>query len=402
MSLNVVSSPSILVPLPIPSGFSAQDATFLGQAFQLNASEIVEANLAPSLSTNPATQQFASWMASNHSAAAASLGLIAAQLGLTLPGTFTPDQQAEFAQLQGQSGAGFDTLYSIDEVKDHQQTLTLFQQEAANGQNAAVKSYAEQLIPTLQGHLNGAAILATAATGTPLPLMNVAPPPTVPGSGPPLGTPNAQDIVFAKAASISNLAEVAQGQFAVQQVGNVGGTEFAAWMVSDHSGAEASLQALASQEGVTIPTGLDQPNQQLLTGLQSLTDGNFFAAYVTGQIVSHSQTLSAFIHEVQSGRDPALTSYASVGIPVLSQHLQAALTLERTVPGTLAAAPEVNSALTGLLNTAAASGNTALLNDLTAIANLQPGFTYPPAPSGAGASVVADASANVPVMLAMR
>lgn len=403
MSYSVISSPTILVPEPTPPGVSAQDVAFMQQAFQGNASEIVDAALAGSKSGNSPTWQFAAWMLSDHVGAGTTLAQLAGRLGVTLPNAFTPDQQAEFAQLQSLNGSAFDTIYAIDEVKDHQQVLALFQQEAANGQNAAVKSFAQQLIPALQAHLNGAAVLASAATGVALPLVPVTPSSPLPPSGPALGTANAQDAAFVRAASLSNMAEVAQGQLAEHQPGNVAGLEFAGWMVGDHSGAEASLQTLAAQEGVAVAPGLDAANQQELSVLQSLTDGNFFAAYVTGQAVGHAQTLSAFIHEAQSGQDPALTSYATAGIPVLALHLQGVLNLERTVPGAQNAAPVINASLTDLLNTASATGNAGLLKDLTAIADTAPGFSYAGPPSAAGSVAafgVSDTStASMPALM---
>lgn len=403
MPVNVLSSPSILVPEPIPPGLSSQDGAFLQQAFQSNAAEIVEAKLSISKSGNPAAQQFATWLLGDHTGAAPTLVQIAEQLGVTLPSSFTPDQQAEFAQLQSQSGIAFDTTYAVDEIKDHQQAVALFQQEAATGQNPAVKAFAQQLIPALQAHQNGAAILATATTGITVPLIAVTQPTPAETSGPALGTANAQDVAFAQTASLSNIAEVAQGQLAEDQPGNVPGMEFAAWMVSDHIGAEASLQSLTAQEGVPVATGIDQANQQELGALQSLTNGSFFAAYVTGQIVGHTQALSAFIHEAQSGQDPALKSYALAGVPVLALHLQGALNLERAVPGAQGAAPVVDAALTNLLNTASATGNAALLKDLTAIADTQPGFSYAGPPSASGSVSAfgsADTSAvSMPVMM---
>jgi putative membrane protein len=402
MAVRNISSPSILVPEPIPPGLSSQDATFLQQAFQANASEIVEANLAVSKSSNPATQQFASWMLGDHTGAEATLGQIAAQLGVTLPGTFTVAQQAEFAQLQSASGPAFDTTYAVGAVKDHQQVLALFQQEATAGQNPAVTTFAQQLVPALQAHLNGAAILATATTGNTLPLVPVAPPSPLPGIGPAFGTPSAQDVAFVRTASLSNMAEVAQGQLAVRQPGNVAGMEFASWMVSDHTGAEAALQSLGVQEGVPVAGGLDQANQQELGILQSLTDGNFFAAYVTSQVVGHTSALSAFIQEAHTGQDPAFTAYAISGIPTLALHLQGAINLERSVPGAQGAASAINAGLTNLLNTAAATGDANLLKDLTAIAATQPGFSFagPPGVQGSSAFAALDTpAASMPVMM---
>jgi putative membrane protein len=398
MSFQPVSSPAILVPVPLPTGTNAQDATFLQQVSQSNSLEIVESTLALQKATNPATQQFANWMIVNHSGAGATLALLAQALGVTLPGSFTTAQATEFNTLAAASGTSFDADYAVGDVTDHRETLALFQQEAASGQNPAVVAFAQQLIPTLQAHLASSEQLATTITGVTLPVDTVTPPTPLTSNGPALGTPNAQDAAFVQAASLANMAEVAQSQLATKQTGNPAAVQFANWMVADHSGAEAGLTTLADQEGLTLPSGLDPANQQLLTQLQPLTDGTFFAVYVAGQIVAHTQSLTAFIQETQSGQDTAIKAYASAGIPTLAGHLASALTLEQSTPGAAAAAPAIDQGLTKMLNAAAATGNTTLFNDLRQIAALQPGFTYPgTTASAAGAALPASATA-LPMM----
>ncbi len=401
MSYQPVSSPALLVPVPLPTGTNAQDVAFLQQASQSNSLEIVEASLAQTKATNPATQQFANWMIVDHGGVGPTLTLLAQSLGVTLPTSFTASQTSEFNQLSSFSGAAFDANYAVGDVADHQQTLALFAQEVANGQNPAVVAFAQQLIPTLQAHLASSEQLVAATTGITLPVDTVTPPTPLPSNGPALGTPNAQDAAFVQTAAVGNMAEIAQGQLATKQTGNPAAVQFANWMIADHSGAEASLQTLASQEGLSLPSGLDQANQQLLTQLQPLTDGAFLAPYVAGQVVAHTQSLTAFIQEAQFGQDTAIKAYASAGIPTLAGHLASAITLEQSTPGAASAAPAIDQGLTNLLNTAAATGNATLVNDLRQVAALQPGFTYTPSAATAAAGAALPASATAMPMVAM-
>ena len=402
MSYQPVSSPSVLVPVPLPTGTNAQDVTFLQQASQSNSLEIVEGTLALQKAVSPATQQFANWMIVDHSGVAPTAALLAQSLGVTLPSTFTTPQATEFNTLAAASGPAFDADYAVSSITSHRETLALFRQEVASGENPAVVAFASQLIPTLEAHLASSEQLATAVTGLPLPVDTVTPPTPLTSGGPALGTPNAQDAAFARTAAVANTAEIAQSELATSQTGNPAAVQFANWMIADHSGAQASLTTLADQEGLTLPSGLDPANEQLLTNLRPLTDGAFFASYVAGQIIAHTQSLTAFIQEAQFGQDTAMKAYASAGIPTLAGHLASALTLEKTTPGAASASPAINQGLTNLLNAASATGNSTLFNDLRQIAALQPGFTYPgTTTTGSGAALTAAATPAPLVMMAM-
>jgi predicted outer membrane protein len=196
-------------------------------------------------------------------------------------------------------------------------------------------------------------------------------------SGAASGESSEGDSAFVNFAATANMAEVAQGQLAGAQTGNPAATEFAQWMVADHGGAEAALQTIATQEGVSLPSGLDQANQQALAELQPLTDGAFFASYVAGQAIAHANSLTAFIQEAQAGQDPAIKAHASTGISTLAGHLAGVLTLAQSTPGAEAQAGAIDNALSQMLTAAAATGNAPLTVDLLQIAKLQPGFTPP-------------------------
>jgi putative membrane protein len=57
-------------------------------------------------------------------------------------------------------GAAFDKKYVADMVAGHTKALEIYKKEAADAQNSALKSYAEQALPVLQKHLDGAKDIA--------------------------------------------------------------------------------------------------------------------------------------------------------------------------------------------------------------------------------------------------
>jgi putative membrane protein len=67
------------------------------------------------------------------------------------------------------TGSSFDMAYQQAQVSAHQNALTLFQNYAASGDNAAIKTAASGAIPTIQMHLQEAQALNVAAPPPPPP-----------------------------------------------------------------------------------------------------------------------------------------------------------------------------------------------------------------------------------------
>jgi len=325
-----------------------QDRQFITQAGASNLTEIAEGKLAQSNSDNVAVQVFGQWMAANHVAAGATLNAIAKQLGVTSGGSPTAEQAQEIQSLRSQSGAPFDQLYAQGQVTDHQQTLALVQQEAANGQNPTLKSLAQQLIPILEQHLAGAQQLIAGSasenagsgntdgsgqtqtttsqistTGTTQTSTD-----TSSTSAAPTGTPSEQDTSFVQFAAQSGLAEVQEGQLALAQTSNLAVSEFGRWMVTDHTANNAVLQNLAQQEGIPVPAAPSADQQAEIARLQSLPPDAFASAYSEGQVTDHANALMQFIKEATTGQDPAIKAFAQETIPVLVQHLGGAINIE--------------------------------------------------------------------------
>jgi putative membrane protein len=64
--------------------------------------------------------------------------------------------------LQGLSGRAFDSTYIVNQVSDHQKTVTDFQTELSSGSRSEVKDYANKYLPKIQMHLQKADSIATA------------------------------------------------------------------------------------------------------------------------------------------------------------------------------------------------------------------------------------------------
>jgi putative membrane protein len=71
----------------------------------------------------------------------------------------TAHNKAMIAPFQKLTGAAFDRRFSQEMVAGHTKAIAAYKAEAADGENAALKSYAEQAIPVLQKHLDQAKTL---------------------------------------------------------------------------------------------------------------------------------------------------------------------------------------------------------------------------------------------------
>ena len=345
-SNNTASSVFLLQQPVDKSSVSDQDRQFVLQASTGNLAEIAEGKLATSHTDNAAVQLFGRWMITDHAAVGAALQGIAQQLGISLPATLDTQHTQDLQNLKSQYGSGFDQVYAQAQVADHQQTLALFQQEAANGANPTLKSLAQQAIPILQQHLTGAEQLA----GGPNSSGSI--PSTTPGTqNAPAGTPNAQDINFVQFAAQAGLAEVQEGQLATANP-NLAVSEFGRWMVTDHTAVNGVLQSLAQQEGIPVPASPSADQQSEIAHLQSLPQDAFVSAYSGAQITDHANVLLRFIQETAKGQDPAIKAFAQDSIPLLAQHLEGAITLELDQLGIKALGPLSVANLTSLIDNA--------------------------------------------------
>lgn len=128
------------------------DADFAKDAAQGGMAEVKLGQLAQEKGSSDAVKNFGKQMVEDHSAANDKLKGVASQQNINLPNDISKKDQRTYDKLSQLSGAEFDRAYARDMVRGHQSDIAQFQQEANGGQNAAVKNFASQILPTLQEH----------------------------------------------------------------------------------------------------------------------------------------------------------------------------------------------------------------------------------------------------------
>lgn len=140
---------------------TSSDTDFLKDAVQGGKAEVVLGRLAEKQGQSEAVKDFGVMMVRDHSKANAELKPIAEKMNVStderVDGKLDSEHQDLYDRLSKMSGASFDREYMDAMVKDHQQDVSKFQDEAnsKNGDSPA-KQFASETLPTLQRHLDRA------------------------------------------------------------------------------------------------------------------------------------------------------------------------------------------------------------------------------------------------------
>lgn len=145
---------------------SHQDRKFIEEAAQGGMMEVELGQLAAQKAASAEVRQFGQRMVQDHGQANQKLMQVASQVGVTVPKTLPVSMRNEKEKLSRLSGAEFDRMYMSHMLKDHQKDVKEFEKTSQKGDNAAIRSFAQQTLPTLRQHLEMAQDLA-AAVGVP-------------------------------------------------------------------------------------------------------------------------------------------------------------------------------------------------------------------------------------------
>lgn len=137
-----------------------QDRQFVDAAAAGSRAEIEMGKLAEQRAGEPAVREYGLWMQTDHTIANDALDYISQRAGLHPRETLDPRDQAAMTRLQTLSGTQFDQAYVPLQVKMHEHTLALFQEQARSGENARLKRFTAHMTPMLQVHLKEAEDLA--------------------------------------------------------------------------------------------------------------------------------------------------------------------------------------------------------------------------------------------------
>ena len=141
------------------------DQAFVKKAAMGGMAEVEAGKIAAQKGSSDQVKQFGQMMVDDHGKANDQLKQIAASKGLTIADT-DPKAEAETKQLSKLDGTAFDKKYAKMQVKDHDDTVKLFQKEASSGKDADLKKFASDTLPILQTHMNKANQLVSTTSGS--------------------------------------------------------------------------------------------------------------------------------------------------------------------------------------------------------------------------------------------
>ncbi|MGI0485074.1 DUF4142 domain-containing protein [Pantanalinema rosaneae CENA516] len=144
---------------------SALDQQFANQAAEAGLAEVELGQLAVQRAGSSEVREYAQEMVQEHTQANDELKQLATQKGITLPQTLNQQHQTAKTNLSNLSGAAFDRAYMDLMRQDHAKVVSLFQQQASQGQDPELRNWAAKTLPTLQEHAQEAQSIANNTTG---------------------------------------------------------------------------------------------------------------------------------------------------------------------------------------------------------------------------------------------
>ena len=133
-----------------------QDQQFATKAAADNMAELELARVAQQRASGDEVKDYAATLLEDHQKAGEELKKISEEQKLTLPSELPPEAEKAKEELSALSGDAFDRAYVEQMITDHEKAVQLFEEEAAKGQNEALKQFASSKVQTLRMHLDRA------------------------------------------------------------------------------------------------------------------------------------------------------------------------------------------------------------------------------------------------------
>ena len=135
------------------------------------------------------------------------------------------------------------------------------------------------------------------------------------------------DQAFANTAAASDTFEIQSSQLAAANASSSAVKSFARHMIDAHTSSTAKLKTAAAgvSPAITPTPTLTADQQQQLDSLKSQKGAAFDSAYIDAQVAA----LEALRNYAASGEAPALKTFASQMIPIVTAHLNSAKALKK-------------------------------------------------------------------------
>ena len=134
---------------------------------------------------------------------------------------------------------------------------------------------------------------------------------------------------FIKAAIEGDIAEIDAGKLAQEKGQSDAVKQYGAMLVKDHGEHKAKAEAVASQLGITPPTGSTFGEKATYAKLKLLSGGSFDRSFAKSMVKDHRDDIKEY--QKEAAKNDAVGQLAKDTLPTLRKHLQAAqrLTAEK-------------------------------------------------------------------------
>ncbi len=136
---------------------------------------------------------------------------------------------------------------------------------------------------------------------------------------------------FLVKAADGGMAEVELGKMAQQKATNAKVKEFAAMMVTDHTGANADVKSLAASKNVTLPAAVSDEHKSTADNLSKKSGAEFDKDYMDAMVKDHQKTVDLFEDAANDAKDADVKALAAKTLPKLRAHLDQAKAIQSSL-----------------------------------------------------------------------
>jgi putative membrane protein len=143
---------------------SSMTTKFVTDAAMTDMTEIQEGRLAQDEAATPAYKDFGKMLVDDHTKSSQKLKTAASKSGATVPADLDAAHKKKVSEMQALSGAKFENKFKSEQVSGHQKAIKMYEDYAQKGDNADLKKFAQETLPTLNTHLQHAQALPKGAS----------------------------------------------------------------------------------------------------------------------------------------------------------------------------------------------------------------------------------------------
>ena len=175
--------------------------------------------------------------------------------------------------------------------------------------------------------MTGAALALALSVGSVASIAQTPPPP-------PPAEARTSAMPYVMAAGMSDMYEINSSQIALQKSQNKDVRKFATMLIKHHQMTTAATMKAAKKAGLNPPPPMLDPNAQpSITELQNASATDFDRLYIGQQIPAHQAARDLHASYAASGDQAPLRASAKTAVPIVQQHLDAAMKLQTKMAG---------------------------------------------------------------------